>query len=301
MSIEPVYVRTRVPQIELLQFNSPVDKESQDALIEHFRNQSLRDQPVNGNSLRDESCRDVGLDEAIKALTIKERKVEINRPQSCLVPANSQSGNSVKERPSSTKKNINKDKQGKSQFQRENVNFKESDDDSMQDSINSQATLSDSSEEEEWLVPSKKKLNLKLSCFARIWMYLDRLITENSKMMVKDDDSIDFKMSSDSGNVTRLNLFSKSILVSYNNIKKSFNISLRLEDDLLNLLKSFDYARFSSVTSNQENWILTSVFLRVLSFKSDRIFQDFNGKWEKIVQKTGLSMDQFNALCKAFD
>ena len=30
-------------------------------------------------------------------------------------------------------------------------------------------------------------------------------------------------------------------------------------------------------------------------------FQDFNGKWEKIVQKTGLSMDQFNALCKAFD
>jgi hypothetical protein len=169
-------------------------------------------------------------------------------------------------------------------------------DESLTDSIQNLG----SSEDEEWLAPSKKKIDVKLSLFARIWMYLNRLITNNSKLIVnggKADYSI---VSLNSQDVTRLNLFSKSIIMSYNQIKKSFKINLILEDDLLTLIKSFNYQDFSSVLSNMENWILTCVFLRVLSLHSDQISREFDGKWEKILERTGLTMEGFNVLCRAF-
>jgi hypothetical protein len=272
MSVEPFHLR-KLAKIELLKFKSQSFNQS--------ANQSFN-----------QSANDDGLDQE---LTIKENTFSMAGLTEALQEdhsAHSAIKHQLKEEDQSRLKIKSLEIKSKKSAESDN----ESDNQSVPESMQSLG----SSEDEEWLAPSKKKIDLKLSLFARTWMYLDRLITSESKLIVngmKHDESIYLMNSQD---VTRLNLASKSIIATYIRIKKNFKINLLLEDDLLALMKSFNYKDFSCVMTNMENWVLTSVFIKALSMNSDQISQEFDGKWEKILERTGLSMDQFNVLCHSF-
>lgn len=272
MSVEPVYLR-KLPDIELLKFES----------------QSF-DHPIDAEQL----------DRSISDLTIKENTFSITELSNALEKSTVDDSIKLHKDIMSNQKfnlNIEKIKPSISHKKKESyIEPEDDDDDSIQSCVNSDCSL----EDEEWLVPSKKKVFVKLSVFAKIWTYLDRLITNNSKLLVKGLDIEESVTSVNSQNVTRLNMFSKSIITTYNSLKRTFNIKLLLEDDLLKLMKSFDYKEFSAGLSKIENWIFTSIFLRVLALNSEKISREFDGKWDKIIEKTGLSGEQFNVLCRAF-
>lgn len=269
VSIEPFYLR-KLPKIELLEFDS----------------QSFN-----------HSAESNGLDLQMKDLTIKENTFSMTELSSAMdvsLKHSSKVKHSVQSHNQENRKVHSLSGKNSTVHIEKEKGTKELEDDD--DTILSCS----SSEDEGWLVPSKKKTVVKLSVFAKIWMYLDRLITSDSKLVVKGLDIHQSVVQVNSLHATRLNLFSKSIIMTFNSIKKSFKINILLEDDLLKLMKSFNYEDFSSVLSKMENWILTSIFLRVLALNSDIISKEFDGKWNEIIEKTGLSLEQFNVLCQAF-
>lgn len=276
VSIEPFHLR-KVPHITLLKLKNQSFQQSED---DGELDRKMTELTIKENTFSALPENDVALNaHSAQSKDSKDAIVHL-----------SQDRNDIQLKESTKRSHSVKDKN-------DGIDIGDSEDDvSLADSMESLESLKN----ENWLAPSKNKINVKLSLFSRIWMYLDRLITTNSKLIVQGREIEDFVLEGNSQNVTRMNLFSKSILKTFSTIKKTFNVNLLLEDDLLMLIKTFDYQDFSSVLLNLEDWVLTCVFLKVLSLNSEKIAQEFDGKWEKMLAKTGLSMEQFNVLCRAF-
>ena len=282
MSEEPSYVRARTPKIQLLKFKSQQGNQAETNLESCMEELTIKERAGNAfdpskdcerfDSVRDVSSVKVPKEKEVK-VTWKDKQKQTNqimKDLDHLMPAGE------------LEENLHQS----SQYS----NSGESEDESKD--------ISEDESEKGWFVPSRKKITMELSDFAKIWLYLDRLITNYSKLVISGKSFPLIKL--DSECTARLNIFSKNILLALKSIQKDYRISLLLKADLLNLLKSFNYMDFSCVLSAKENWILTAVFLKAISINSDDLTREFEGKWEQIIQKTTISIDQFNTLCKAF-
>ena len=194
---------------------------------------------------------------------------------------------------------------------KESVNANRLDDDQTL-SVGSQTPRNSDSEDDDgmetdgsdadWLIPSMaEKPKLTLSFFGKIWTFLDRMITPQTKVWVQSPARHnDLPLSLDSQDIARLELFSKRILTTYNSMRRKYGLKLVLSNDLLGLLKTIRLLDSAVVLSSDEDWALCTIFLNVLSQTSEPIANEFASKWSDMLDKVNLSPAELAVFTKAF-
>lgn len=191
-----------------------------------------------------------------------------------------------------------------------NANNRQDDDQTL--SVGSQTPRNSDSEDEDgmetdgsdadWLSPNMlERPKLTLSFFGKIWTFLDRMITPQTKVWVQSPARHnDLPLSLDSQDIARLELFSKRILTTYNSMRRKYGLKLVLTNDLLGLLKTIRLLDSAVVLSSDEDWALCTVFLNVLSQTSEPIANEFESKWSDILAQVNLSTAELAVFTKAF-
>ena len=82
-------------------------------------------------------------------------------------------------------------------------------------------------------------------------------------------------------------------------MKRKHGIQLTLHDDLNKLIKTC-HLNDQCVYTLDEDWILCVVFLKALSLESSMIANVLHDKWDILMKRMNMGMDELNVFVKAF-
>ncbi|KAI8802662.1 hypothetical protein BJ742DRAFT_743541 [Cladochytrium replicatum] len=159
--------------------------------------------------------------------------------------------------------------------------------------------------EENWLNPRKMKVKPELNLFGRCWIRLARMVTESTKVYLRDPDmsSGDILLEADETELMRKSIFSQKIVQTVNNMRREYGIVTPLSDDIIGLVRTLSLSENTAVWPAVEDWTVAVVYVKTLSKRLPGLAKETEVPelWISMLERAdGITVDHLSAFCGLF-
>ncbi|KAL1923238.1 uncharacterized protein VTP21DRAFT_9614 [Calcarisporiella thermophila] len=162
--------------------------------------------------------------------------------------------------------------------------------------------------------PSSKPLMI-MSVFARIWMMLDRIITQHTRVFIScissgTETGAKIKASEQANLEIKYRQsarFSENIMTAYStSIRAQLGISARVENDLIQLMQTLNLSSETANPNPTDSALLCLIFLRALSTAIPLLNSQLGGqqgnytRFREVISRFGITMDHMDQYLKYF-
>ncbi|KAI9012835.1 Rtr1/RPAP2 family-domain-containing protein [Gaertneriomyces semiglobifer] len=145
---------------------------------------------------------------------------------------------------------------------------------------------------------------LTLSLFGRVFTVLGRMVTDHTKAYLRraPGASLDLAVTEDESGRIRKEIFGEQLIRTFRAMRRDYRISIPFDDDIINLVQTLSLTQNGVVLSSSEQWLICTVFLKVLSIRDDQFAQEMNSanKWPVILEHVGASTEELETYVSLF-
>ncbi|KND04779.1 uncharacterized protein SPPG_00483 [Spizellomyces punctatus DAOM BR117] len=149
-----------------------------------------------------------------------------------------------------------------------------------------------------WLHPKPIGKMVSLSLFGNVWTLLGRMVTDRTRGWVRGESW--GPVVEDERMTIRKGIFMEKMLATYALFRREYHITVPITDDLSGLVDTLYLSETMAVPSHAEQWVLTIIFIKVLSRRLVLLAQEVENKWKDMLEPSGVSEEELNVFVQLF-